>query len=67
MVLLDGNLLHGITGLRDLPGGGQEKRSELERFSVIAFSSFQRQKAMWGHGNYQGMRHESHMGAVIWK
>ena len=38
-VLLDGNMMHGITGLRDRPGGGQRARSELERFSVIAFST----------------------------
>ena len=68
VVLLDGNILHGITGLKDLPGGGQQKRAELERFSVIVlFSDFQREKGMWGHGKYQGMWQESHMSSVLWK
>ena len=67
MVLLDGNILHGITGLRDLPGGGQKSRPELERFSVIVFSDFRREKGMWGHGKYQGMWQESHMSSVLWK
>ena len=66
-VLLDGNLLHGVTGLRDCPGGGQSKRPELERFSAIAFSTFKRQEGMWKHGNYKGMWEESHMASVQWK
>ena len=66
VVLLDGNIFHGITGLRDLPGGGTCKRPELERFSVILFSSFKREK-MKAHGKYEGMWQESHMDHVIWK
>ena len=58
-VLLDGNLLHGVTGLRDCPGGGQSKRPELERFSAIAFSTFKRQEGMWKHGNFKGMWEET--------
>ena len=67
VVLLDGNILHGITGLRDHPGGGTASRPELERFSAILFSSFKREKAMWGHGNYHGMWEESWVDAVMWK
>ena len=52
VVLLDGNLVHGVTGLRDLPGEGQASRCELERFSAILFSSFKRQGGMMAHGNY---------------
>ena len=66
IVLLDGNILHGITGLRDLPGQGQSSRGELERFSAILFSSFKREK-MKGHGKYTGMWQESHIDAVLWK
>ena len=55
VVLLDGNHLHGITSLRDHKGGGQASRRELERFSLILFSSFKREKGMKGHGKYEGM------------
>ena len=54
VVLLDGNVLHGITSLRDHKGGGQQSRCELERFSVIVFSSFKREKGMWGAWEVQG-------------
>ena len=37
--LLDGNLLHGVTNLRDFSGTGQTSRPELERFSLIIFSN----------------------------
>ena len=66
VVILDGNILHGITGLRDLPGQGQRSRNELERFSAILFSSFKRE-GMKGHGKYDGMWQASHMDAVLWK
>ena len=64
VVLLDGNIFHGITGLRDLPGEGQTSRRELERFSAILFSSFKREKMSW---NYQGSWEESWMDSVVWK
>ena len=67
VVLLDGNILHGITGLRDHPGKGTASRPELERFSAILFSSFKREGGMWGHGNYDGMWEESWVDAVMWK
>ena len=66
-MLLDGNILHGITGLRDLPGQGMSSRRELGRFSGIMFSSFKREQGMWGHGNYTGMWQESHMEGIVWK
>ena len=45
LVLLDGQYTHGVTVLRDLPGHNQGKgRSELERFSLIMFSRWQREK-----------------------
>ena len=65
-VMLDGNIPHGITHLRDLPGQGGTSRPELERFSVIVFSTFARQ-AMQKHGNYSGMWDESMMSKVVWK
>ena len=67
VVLLDGNIMHGITGLRDRPGGGQRARSELERFSVIAFSTYKREGGMKMHGTYKGLWQESDMGSVVWK
>ena len=67
VVLLDGNILHGITGLRDHPGKGASSRPELERFSAILFSSFKRESGMQGHGKYDGMWEESFMDAVVWK
>ena len=63
IVLLDGNILHGITGLRDLPGQGQSSRGELERFSAILFSKFKRE-GMKGHGKYKYMWQVSHADAV---
>ena len=67
VVLLDGNIVHGITGLRDHPGKGMTSRRELERFSAIMFSDFKREKAMWAHGKYEGMWQESHTSSVLWK
>ena len=61
VVLLDGNIPHGITNLRDLPGQGTTTRPELRRFSVILFSEFKREKGMRKHGNYDGgMWEEGH-------
>ena len=40
VVLLDGNIVHGITGLRDTPGKGMATRRELERFSATAVPFF---------------------------
>ena len=42
-VMLDGNIPHGITNLRDFPGQGGTSRPELERFSVIVTSTFARE------------------------
>ena len=67
VVLLDGNIVHGITGLRDHPGKGMTSRRELERFSAILFSDFKREKPMWAHGKYEGMWQESHTSSVLWK
>ena len=53
MVLLDGNIPHGITALSPLPGQGSKRgRAPLERFSMIFFSKFKRRKGMLKHGNY---------------
>ena len=77
VVLLDGNILHSITGLRDLPGQGsfprcaagkgKRARHELERFSAIVFSDFQREDSMRKEGNYSGMWQESWRHSVHWK
>ena len=65
-VMLDGNIPHGITNLRDFPGQGGTSRPELERFSVIVTSTFARE-GMKAHGNYSGMWNESMMAQVVWK
>ena len=45
VILLDGRFTHGVTVLRDLPGENQGGgRRELERFSLIMFSRWQRGK-----------------------
>ena len=45
LILLDGQYTHGVTVLRDLPGHNQGKgRMELERFCLIMFSRWQREK-----------------------
>ena len=67
VVLLDGNIPHGITNLRDLPGQGTASRPELKRFSAILFSDFKREGHMMKHGNYKGMWKEGHEAAVIYK
>ena len=67
IVLLDGNIPHGITNIRDLPGKGQSSRAELERFSLILFSKFKRAVSMCKHGNYNGQWEDSHMASVVWK
>jgi hypothetical protein len=71
VVLLDGNVpAHGITNLRELPSGGSAggaARKELERFSVIVFSDFQRNEGMMKHGNYSGMWCDSMLSSVLWK
>ena len=67
IVILDGNEVHGITGLRDHPGQGKQSRPELERFSAILFSTFLRQPQMQKHGNYTGVWEESNRAAVIFK
>ena len=67
VVLLDGNIPHGITNLRDLPGQGTTTRPELRRFSVILFSDFKRE-GMKKHGNYDGgMWEEGHEVGLIYK
>ena len=69
VVLLDGNIPHGITNLRDLPGQGTTTRPELRRFSVILFSEFKREKGMRKHGNYVmgAMWEEGHEVGLIYK
>ena len=53
VVLIDGNIPHGITSLSPLPGLGSKRgRAPLERFSMIFFSKFKRRKGMLKHGNY---------------
>ena len=65
-VVLDGNIPHGITTLRDFPGQGGVSRPELERFSVIVFSTFARED-MKAPGNYSGMWADWMMPKVVWK
>ena len=65
-VVLDGNIPHGITTLRDFPGQGGVSRPELERFSVIVFSTFAREDIKTP-GNYSGMWADWMMPKVVWK
>ena len=65
IVLLDGNIPHGITNLRDFKGKGTCARAQLERFSAILFSSFKREKAMRKHGNYLYAWSPDHMSSVV--
>ena len=64
--VLDGNIPHGITTLRDCPGQGGTSRPELERFSVIVFSTFAREDIK-APGNYSGMWADWMMPKVVWK
>ena len=66
VVLMDGNLAHGVTTLCDLPGGGQVRRPELERFSLILFNRFQRERAGMG-GHSAGMWQEKWRTEVPWR
>ncbi len=53
VVLLDGNLAHGVSSLCGVPGCDVGPRTQLQRFSLVMFSRFQREKmkrryeAMW--------------------
>ena len=66
VVLLDGNIPHGITNLSDLPGEGHLSHVEHERFSGILFPDFQR-RGMMKHGNYVGMWKEEWMSGIVRK
>ena len=64
IVLIDGNLPHGITRL-SAPKGLTGSRAELERFSLIVFSTFKRADRMLKHGNYSPMWKEGWRDAVL--
>ena len=50
IVLLDGNFAHGVTTLRTLSRAGQHiGRPQMERYSIILFNRFQREKLKAGH------------------
>ena len=67
VVLLDGNYAHGVTTLKCLPGQGDVKgRTELERFSVIVFNKFMREKMKSGH-NYDAMWKPNWRQFVPWR
>ena len=66
MVLLDGNVPHGITRL-SAPKGTTAVRPELERFSLIMFSTFKRRDRMLKHGNYSSMWQEEWKSAVLFR
>ena len=66
VVILDGNFLHGITNLRDLPDAKMSSRPELVRFSLIRFADWQREK-MKKYANYQGGWREEWIADVPWK
>ena len=63
--LLDGNLLHGVTNLRDFSGTGQTSRPELERFSLIIFSNWKRAPGMRNVFEYQWC--EGDRSGLVWK
>ena len=66
IVMLDGWNPHGITTLCDLAGKGQASRMQLDRFSVIIFSTFKRM-GMCKHGNYDGTWQHDWRDAVHWQ
>jgi hypothetical protein len=66
VVLIDGNVPHGITRL-SAPTGTTAGRPELERFSLIMFSTFKRRDRMLKHGNYSPMWQEEWQSAVLYK
>ena len=70
VVLIDGNYLHGITSLQGLPGDGQVSkrrgRLQLNRFSLIIFSIWQREK-LKRDGRYVNEWREGWRNAVQWK
>lgn len=64
-IILNGNLAHGVTTLRDLPGaGGVKGATEIERFSCIVFSDFCKGKVV-KEGNYDPTWNEKEMGAKV--
>ena len=66
VVILDGNVPHGITRL-SAPKGTVGSRAELERFSLIMFSTFKRRDRMVKHGNYSPMWQDEWENAVLYK
>ena len=60
-----GNLLHGVTNLRDFSGTGQTSRPELERFSLIIFSNWKRAPGMRNVFEYQWC--EGDRSGLVWK
>ena len=64
VVLLDGNLAHGITCLRALPGQGDRRgRTPLVRSSTILFNRFKKEKEKFG---YSGDWQAAWMADVLW-
>ena len=67
LVLLDGNLLHGVTTLRSLPGHTAPgvSQPQLQRRSVIMFNRWKVEK-MKDDGNYSAQWRHDWMDAVPW-
>ena len=70
VVLLDGNLAHGVTKLGDLPGQVQMgTRAELVRFSIVRLSRFAPgggKRSMLKEGNYSGQWSEKWRDSVLY-
>ena len=69
IVLLDGNVPHGVTSLRALKAeAALAGRAERERFLVIVFSKFARADRMRKHGNFSVQWNEKEWRPkVVWK
>ena len=67
VVIFDGNIPHGITNLRDLPGAGQASRAELTRFSAIMFADFARERGQKQYGNFSSAWRAEWRNKVLWK
>jgi len=49
VVILNGNYMHAVTELRDLPGPRHQGQPELTRFSIIIFNGFKKMKVRHGY------------------
>ena len=64
LVFLDGNYMHGISSLCDLP---RQKPTQLERFSMIFFCPFARVGMPAACNEYHNEWREEMLSSVLWR